>query len=504
MLTHIVLYSLLIFYIIILIHHLKMLSEPIIWHDLFVLHNQDLECDLNDPNCPTDYHCYPNPDTGVCIKLQDNLTQCNESTGILTLTQNSQGYILKCVCKYPHLVTQLYDGTNCDIDVACKPHGKLASMTIDPQMHGECECKFPYVNLKTEKGPSCIFSKEKHAPPCYPGTLNEQTNKCECPQDYYIGTDSDKAKLIFKKEYLNQFLGSPPRCIPWPCSYNVFNNKHLVHGNVIAIDGEAQCFCDPRYGNFGVYLETQNYLNNSFGDKQHHNACANIYETEPNIPVDHTAFCFYYYKNFDPQCYLKFKNVNSKAVNEHFTNQQNTNDTIHIKDEWPNNFFNQVFRLYENKISAVIHYCEFSSGITFHCHEGVYISKYDIINCKKLENMDFITYYETFVEYNTIFMYPACKWTRDDTSPEYKNHVILNPLHMLKPNTLNLYRTNGVEVYPDKNNSEQYTVKKYSMSKEDYQTAYERQGKVPDITLKERPKSRMHGRTLYDDGKDLF
>lgn len=78
-----------------------------------------------------------NPNEGYCLSMVDDATStpnkqilsCNVNTAdaILTTDNESRGYVLKCACKYPSLVTQHRGpSTDCDRPIACAGgRGKL-------------------------------------------------------------------------------------------------------------------------------------------------------------------------------------------------------------------------------------------------------------------------------------------------------------------------------------------------------------------------------------------
>ncbi|GFS52449.1 per os infectivity factor 1, partial [Nephila pilipes] len=116
---------------------------------------------------------------------------------------NGQAF-MKCICKYPNLITQSYDGGNCDVGLACEPHGKLERTDVDPLKFGKCNCDDGY---KPGGNLTCV----KMLP------FEQQKLFCKSDEVY-----RRNANQIFHPDYLSNI---PPliNCLKIPCKHNIFN-----------------------------------------------------------------------------------------------------------------------------------------------------------------------------------------------------------------------------------------------------------------------------------------
>ncbi|KAF8796694.1 Per os infectivity factor 1 like protein [Argiope bruennichi] len=179
----------------------------------------------NDHECPNDFVCFK----GKCIPKMIRGGECDLRTGQWILID--QGERVMCTCKFPHLVTQKFTGANCDVDVACGPHGHLENFNTFL-----CICDVGYKNVNG----TCVEilpDEMMQYMPC-------QDDEYEIPLPEH-GFDSDYLKIIQNK-----------RCIKKPCSFDIFTGRPLNNSEFIPNVG---CACDPSQGQFGVRIEK--YLN---------------------------------------------------------------------------------------------------------------------------------------------------------------------------------------------------------------------------------------------------
>ena len=421
MIILIFLYLLLIYYCIILVSKIPP-KETFSWHHIREFTETRTQC-KDDGDCLSDEKCYRD----ACVKTLTR--ECNPNTGMWVLTDS----ILKCVCKYPHLITQTNEGTNCNVDVACGLHGSLNNVIDDPMTMGECECEDGYMAVRDNNMPNCVKKMDLDELDCYPFDLG--TNTCDCPENY-ISSDSNDAKRIFDPKYLSQF-GNKKKCLRRPCTFDVLNgNKELLHGELV---DDRFCKCDARYGLFGVKLNVQNYLKTDS-----YNACASIFEDgesiEPNVDV--ILYCYYYIDGKLPMCFIQFRKL--KNVSPVFGNAKE----IIISEPWSETNFFQVIL---ETASTTTHTRKCFESIGFYCDENIWVDNLRI-NCDGM-NLDkmFYLYYKVGF-YNKVYMYPFCKYTRDNDMPEYKGKYILNPLMIELKDYPKLLRSDGIEIRPLNNN----------------------------------------------------
>ncbi|GFX47227.1 baculo_p74_N domain-containing protein [Trichonephila clavipes] len=86
-----------------------------------------------------------------------------------------------------NLITQNHDGGNCDVGIACEPHGKLERIDVDPIKFGKCNCDKGY---KPGNNLTCV----KILP------FEEQRQVCNANEISRIDTDE-----IFHPDYLSEY-----------------------------------------------------------------------------------------------------------------------------------------------------------------------------------------------------------------------------------------------------------------------------------------------------------
>jgi Per os infectivity len=291
-----------------------------------------------------------NASNGICIPLNNTKysNKCTATTSDAILTKVGDKYNFICKCKYPSIVTQLTPESDCNIPIACRPHGHLNHdfMMSDPKKEGYCECQFGYTNSRTnEFGPFCRESQAHELPPCYNASLDSES-LIKLNHENIGSLQSDQNSRCFNDP-----------CQVDPQTQQTNRNCYMTRfrneiGNI--------CRCDPSFGYFPV--------NGSFSmlkaKSDAPSGCMNIF----NTPAPNTQFeekCNFRVDTSKklPDCTLTFKNVTfsslspifKSAVEEKFNqNPPIIIPQITLKLMWPYTFTNILVN--ENKLGIYNHF----------------------------------------------------------------------------------------------------------------------------------------------------
>lgn len=364
----------------------------------------------SDENCGTEsLVCF----NKKCIPKLRGSGECNSQTGNWTLVQKEDRAYVTCVCKFPHLITQQYEGGNCDMDIACGIHGHLEADLKT------CRCDYGYAPAYTE-----IFG-----PSCRKMTPYEQNRQMSGP---YREDETDASSGIFGDNYIGT------NRLKRPCSFDALSGRPL---KFTRFEPDVGCLCDPRYGNFGVTIDHPDYLKNIPG----YNACASLLRREPDHPLSNVKLYVYFYM-FDktPAAFIQFSDLDPNVLAPEFK----SNSTWQIEEIWPYDYMQYVLR--NEKFSARTRSCNYWSGLfnIFYCNEHEYVKTYKLIPCKHIPQL--IQEYAYFHQhtYNMLYVKPACVFDENDTEvhPIYRGRVVMNPFHMNWEHNPILWRTNGLEM----------------------------------------------------------
>ena len=215
----------------------------------------------------------PNGDTRVmqpgesfCLALDSKRARsCNPHTGTWVMRQvDTSNYAIICHCDFPGLVIQATIYDDCDIDVGCRPYGRLASLYTTPLV---CECDAGYHPDRNEHAPFCRPSVVRdvqtdptffHRPPCRDGYVSSRHPS--------IHTD---VRSVFEFEV----------CIPDPYSIDPVTGER--HSGCLAFYEKeapggldiAMCVCNLRDNLYPVY-SLHSILDQRYGnDTVMANAC---------------------------------------------------------------------------------------------------------------------------------------------------------------------------------------------------------------------------------------
>jgi hypothetical protein len=379
--------------------------------------NKDCE---NDGDCAYGQKCF----RSSCVDVL-NSTECDRDTGIWTLVRTNDGDVrLKCVCKRPERFAQSRDGTNCDVEVACGPHGQLSDFG--------CECDSGFE--PTPDFSSCV-AESSRGKRCHPFSEKFRLGvfySCDCPSGY-VDSKSPEARNVFHAEYLAKFELN--KCLKYPCSFNVMdeNLRPLKHTRLVFWGNDYHCACDPSYGNFGVRMDVGPYLKSSSG----YNACGSVYVEEPDAQSDDVSmYCYYYMEDLPPVCFTIFRDlVNPNELFRRF---------VVIEESFSDTFLNDV--LQQGLFEAIDSYeCYFSSSFpfTFVCERKT-VS--EINDCSHVSENDADVYVsEKFM--NVVYQNFLCRYSGND--PGYKDRIVVNPGCVLKMNeNTKRYLSHGIRAFP--------------------------------------------------------
>lgn len=366
--------------------------------------------------CQTDAECQSSETCLLrqCYPKYRGVSECNPHTGRWSLIQHNGKKYAKCMCKYPQLVTQAWDGANCDVGKACGPNGVLENVKLNPVVYGRCKCDNGYYQAGKELTCRKLLPHQQFNITC---TDNEVTRK--------------EAESIFSKEYL-EGISKTIQCIRKPCSFNVFNGKLLTYTH---FDPKYGCICDPNKGNFGIHFK-----NDSFLKTEGYDACANIFENEQDVQVK--MYSYFYIKN-EPISFIHFEKLNESAIVPQLRNHV-TMDALQVSEHWRFSFAQHVFR--NKKFWVHTRNCWFEN--LFHlerCNENI-LSENQMEDCHNITKHLLKGDGQHANTYKLLYKYPVCFYRVNDSI--YHDRVILNPFFLSFKEQPLLTRSNGFKITP--------------------------------------------------------
>lgn len=375
-------------------------------------------CNLNS-DCNNDEKCFQNK----CYPTFRGTNYCNLLTGTWVLVDLNGKQYLKCTCLYPNVVSQKFEGANCDVDIACAPFGQLSSIFFKDLSEARCLCKKGYKSVTIPR-----LGCEKLLP--------SEIEKSVCSSDEI---HISQASGVFHSEYLNNLPGAK-KCLKNPCSFNVFNGEPLTNTK---FDSKYGCVCNPKYGNFGIKFDSQNL--GKYLITEGYDACANIFKNIPSNPTRVRLFTYFYIKGDPPVSFIQFSNLRKDNLIpeiEKFVH----NEKLQIGEIWPYNYTQYIL---ENGWYLVhTRECFLRTFLQIEeCNERIMKLKHtteckkiiDIVQQKNVLNRHVQTY-------DLLYQYPVCKYTSGKFAHLYYNWHILNPYILSFKEFPELYRSNGIEM----------------------------------------------------------
>lgn len=352
---------------------------------------------------------------------------CYPETGTWTLVDTYGQKFASCVCHDDQLVSQKTFGGNCDLVVACKPHGHF---NVHTRL---CECPDGY---------------EANQYACQKLTALQVMALRDCDSDE-VPFERIRPEDGFHDTYLRTHRDK--KCFKRPCTFDAFTGIPLKRARY---EEGVGCVCDPTLGQFGVRLEgLDNYIRGPG-----YNACASIfkYPISTHIPVSIAAY--FYLMQRPPLVFLQYTNlVTSMVVDELKPLVKDGN--LQVAQEFPYDYMQVFFREKQNYQTRTRRY---------HFDPYYMIERKEewIALPNQMEWCRFITSHPSFVNnesllgyksmYKTaqqrnwawtlLYQFPACYIGKNDLeSPEQlRGRYVSNPFHM----TLNVFerdpRFNGL------------------------------------------------------------
>lgn len=215
-------------------------------------------------------------DKPIPITSGTNQRNCNSNTGdwlLVRVTNSVSGsidsaYNWICRCRYPSLMTNLYDlTTDCAKPVGCQPNGELDEDSrmgrVDPYSNGRCVCNDTHKSSFDKTiGPICVSRT----------ILDYGFENLNAPGavDYLpiSAVSLEMLSLMVDVDVKNIKL-------PNPCHYDAFWKQKLTDAECQLIeytsDGKRIAFCVSRSENYVAFCRRSDYLLNNHG--KYPNAC---------------------------------------------------------------------------------------------------------------------------------------------------------------------------------------------------------------------------------------
>ena len=385
----------------------------------FNKHAPNQACTVNK-DCNNNERCF----NKKCYPTYRGTTVCNPFTGSWVLVDVNGTQYLKCTCRHPNIVSQKFDGANCDLDIACAPNGFINYGISRNILQAECLCMKGFKSVRQPQiGCEALLPSE--------------IEKSLCDSDEI---PISQATSVFHADYLNS-LPAAKKCLKNPCSFNVLNGKPLQNTK---FDPRYGCICNPAYGNFGIKFNNMNNYLITNG----YNACGNIFQNEPNIETRVKLFTYFYINGEAPKSFIQFTNLRA----DHLVNElQNfVKDTkLQIDEIWPYNFTQYLFE--NEQFTVHTRECFLYSFLEIECYERL-MRDNQMIDCDKIIDQVPNVSQRHLQSYTLLYKYPVCKYTFSDFNNLYKNRYILNPHLLSFKEYRRLMRSNGIEIFhvPDR------------------------------------------------------
>lgn len=359
----------------------------------------------------------------TCVPQLLRGEECYPETGAWTLVAHLGKSFAACICNNPELVSQKYFGGNCDVQVACQPHG-----TFDLQTD-TCSCDEGYV-------PSGYTCKKMLA------IERMQYSSCGPHEIYY---DQIKPEDGFTDAYLE--ANRDKKCFKRPCTFDALSGLPLKRARY---EENMGCVCDPTLGQFGVRIEHMNDYVRGPG----YNACQSIFSIPIEKPIPVNIMAHFYLMQRDPVVMLIYENLDPNKLIKPLTG-----GSLQISQEFPYDYM-QVFFRERQPYRARTREFHFD---TYHFTQK---KKNWVMKNNRMEWCRYMTRHLSFLKnsqllqsrhlykneqkrnwtWALLYGYPACYIGRDDTeAPEkYRGRYVSNPLHLTFTEFPKEDRSNGL------------------------------------------------------------
>lgn len=363
-------------------------------------------------DCPPHYICMNN----TCVPRLLRGEECYSETGEWTLVSHRNQSFAACICKYPNLMTQKHFGGNCDVDVACGPHGHMNMLTM------RCNCAEGFVSIDKTCRKMNVLERLKY-------------ESCG-PDEFSVGI----VDFIFLSEhgfhpnYIRKHRDK--KCFKRPCTFDARTGRPLKRAR---FELKVGCICDASLGQFGVRLEGIDKYMRAPG----YNACISIFEHPLEEPIPVEIYAYFYLTDYPPIVFIQYKDVQNVIAP---LNEFMKEGTLQIGQEFPFDFMQAFLRSRQPFRTKVIENTEY----------------HFMYNSISRENWRMIPNHMEWCQYITrhlkpsdtlfamrnklIYAYPACYIGKEDQGALelYRGQYVSNPLHMTFPEEPHKYRSNGL------------------------------------------------------------
>ncbi|GBN11304.1 hypothetical protein AVEN_149959-1 [Araneus ventricosus] len=370
--------------------------------------------------CPPDHVCM----NGQCIPLFLSGEDCDPATGKRVLFEWKGRTFVVCQCTDSSLVHQKHFGGNCDVDVACAPHGRYNSQT------GQCDCDPEYLPVSTTLVPTCRRM-----------TAMERKNFWPCEADE-IYRDKIKHSDGFAPEYLKTHADK--KCFKRPCTFDALSGNPLKHARY---EEGVGCECQPQWGHFGVRLETSGKYVRGNGP----NACVSLYGFE--LQTKMKLFSYFYMLLRKPISFIQYEVLFKMFLQEPFKHLMVFNSPfLQIGQEWPDDPIQQFFRKKEVKnFNVRTRRCYVDNVFYIETCDEWLMQRNIRPLCRTIPNLLYAkerTRSKHQIAYELLYQAPICyiHSADDDIAEKYRGRYVSNPFHMTLEAEPNLIRSNGIQL----------------------------------------------------------
>lgn len=348
--------------------------------------------------------------------------ECYPETGTWTLTDIYGQKFASCSCIDDRLVSQKIFGGNCDLVVACQPHGDFNYFTR------VCECFEGY----EAKGYTC----QKLT------ALQVMDSRDDCDSDE-IPFNRILPEHGFHDTYLQTHRDK--KCFKRPCTFDALSGLALKNARY---EEGVGCVCDPTLGQFGVRLEG----NGDYIRGPGYNACASIFKypltIQSSTPKPVSIAAYFYLMDRQPAVFLQYTHLIPSTIVDAL--QPLVKDgNLQIAQEFPYDYMQVFFR--ERKQDYVTRTRRYDVDTYYMTQRKEEWN----LQPNQMEWCRFIPSHISFLRsgsvlryksayekaqqrqwaWTLLYQFPACYIGENDLeSPEkFRGRYVSNPLHMTLP-----------------------------------------------------------------------
>lgn len=368
----------------------------------------------------------------TCVpKLLRGEGECDPAHGQWISYAVKGGVFAVCVCTDDRLFSQKVFGGDCNVNVACGPHGRY--VPLPGGGGGTCDCDPGYVaapNLECQKVPLLEYMKSL---PCEQNELH---------------VSSIREEDGFHAEYLRRRIATQ-KCVKRPCSFDALSGRPLKYGKYKHNWG---CVCDPKYGLFGVVLEglDKKYLSSPGFD-----ACASIFEKDPTEPIDVKLVTYFYLEKREPISLLLFDRLKDAAAADLlpvFRERGGGGGPLMLRQSlWRYDYAQHFFREHEHyhaRTRKVYKDPMFGMEVI---DEALYHDHFKPAYCSDTHRVWLAGHRDRVAAYLVLYKSPVCKIHDQDANadPMFRGRTVVNPNHVTFQDYPELQRFNAFVLHYD-------------------------------------------------------